>query len=186
MTVTVQNGVQTISTTLDTAVVIQEMKPTTKSSARYVALRLHQRVPSGSLYSSVLTVDASLSVAWIRKEEIRTDETYEFWVVASSEYLSHPLYPEEMRELAHWHWDTKNDGYKAMNQHVHTKRIYPHNSNASAAILLILFMVFDLLIVYLHDYQERLTNYPGMKQTRIFALRMTRWLIIGAAFRDYW
>lgn len=131
-------------------------------------------------------VDASLSVAWIREEEIRTDETYEFWVVASSEYLSHPLYPEEMRELAHWRWDTENDGFKAMNQHVHTKRIYSHNSNASAAILLILFMVFDLLSIYLHHYQERLTNYPGMKQTRIFALQMTRWLIIGAAFRDYW
>jgi hypothetical protein len=54
-------------------------------------------------------VDASLSVAWIRKEEAKTGEHHEFWVVASSEYLSHPLYPEEMRQLAHWcQWYNEN------------------------------------------------------------------------------
>jgi len=96
-----------------------------------------------------------------------------------------PLYGEEMRELAHWRWDTENDGFKALNQHVHTKHIYSHDSHASQVILLILFVVFNLLSIYLHHCQERLTHYPGMKQTRIFALRMMRWIMIGAAFRDY-
>jgi hypothetical protein len=130
-------------------------------------------------------VDASLSVVWIQEEDIRTGEPYEFWVVASSEYLCQPLYGEEMRELAHWRWDTENDGFKALNQHVHTKHIYSHDSHASEAILLILFLIFNLLGIYLHHYQEQITHYPGMKQTRIFALRMMRWIMIGLAFRDY-
>ncbi len=130
-------------------------------------------------------VDAPLSVAWVREEDIRTGESYEFWVVASSKYLRQPLYGEEMRELAHWRWDTENDGFKALNQHVHTKRIYSHDSHASEAILLILFLIFNLLGIYLHYYQEQITHYPGMKQTRIFALRMMRWIMIGLAFRDY-
>ena len=130
-------------------------------------------------------VDASLSVAWVREEDIKTGETYEFWVVASSEYLTQPLYAEEMRELAHWRWDTENDGFKALNQHVHTRHIYSHDSHASEAILLILFLIFNLLGIYLHHYQEQITHYPGMKQTRIFALRMMRWIMVGAAFQDY-
>ncbi len=48
------------STTMDTVMVIQEVKPSTKSDARYVAFRLHQSVPRGSLHSSVLTADVLL------------------------------------------------------------------------------------------------------------------------------
>ena len=129
-------------------------------------------------------VDAPLSVAWVREVEIPTGKRHEFWVVASSEYLSHPLYPEEMRELAHWRWDTENNGFRAMNQHVHTKHIYSHDSHVSEAILLILFMIFNLLGIYLHDFQQ-LMHYPGMKQTRIFALRMMRWLMVGVALSGY-
>ena len=130
-------------------------------------------------------VDASLSVAWIREEDLRTGQSYEFWVVASSKYLSRPLYGQEMRELGHWRWDTENNGFKALNQRVHTKRIYSHDSHASEAILLILFLIFNLMGIYLHRCQEQLTHYPGMKQTKIFALRMMRWLMVAFAFRDY-
>ena len=28
-------------------------------------------------------------------------------------------------------------------------------------------------------------DYPGMKQTRVFTLRMMRWLMVVFAFRDY-
>jgi hypothetical protein len=51
---------KTISITMDTTMVIQEMKLTTRSYARYVAFRLHQIVPRGSLHSSVLTADVLL------------------------------------------------------------------------------------------------------------------------------
>jgi hypothetical protein len=65
------------------------------------------------------------------------------------------------------------------------KHIYSHDPHASEAILLILFMVFNLLSVYLYHCQNQLMHYPGMKQTRVFALRMMRWLMIGLAFSGY-
>jgi hypothetical protein len=130
-------------------------------------------------------VDAPLSVAWVREEHIKTGESHEFWVVASSKYLSQPLYGGEMQELAHWRWDTENNGFKALNQRVHTKRIYSHDSHASEAILLILFLIFNLLGIYQHRYQEQLMNYPGMKQTKIFTLRMMRWIMAGIGSGDY-
>jgi len=70
MTATVQNVVrrETISTTSDIARDTQEMKPSTRFNARYVAFRLLQRVPSGNPYSSVLTVDVPL----LRSKNVKT------------------------------------------------------------------------------------------------------------------
>ena len=63
-----------------------------------------------------------------------------FWVVTSASYLI----PEELRELAHLRWDVENNGFKAANQTVVTKRIYSHNLHAQAAVLLILLTVCNL------------------------------------------
>jgi len=62
MTATVQIVVhqRNIFITLDTAMVIQEMNLSTKSSARYVAFKLRQSVLSGSPGSSALIVDVHL------------------------------------------------------------------------------------------------------------------------------
>ena len=45
-------------------------------------------------------VDASLCVAWVQEEDLRSGEQEEFWVVASAEYLTVALTAQEMRELA--------------------------------------------------------------------------------------
>ena len=42
-------------------------------------------------------VDAELSVAWIKEEYLRTRENKEFFVVASTQFLTKPLDAEEMR-----------------------------------------------------------------------------------------
>jgi len=55
------------------------------------------------------------------------------------------LIPEELRELAHLRWDVENNGFKAANQTVVTKRIYSHNPHAQAVVLLILLTVCNLL-----------------------------------------
>ena len=127
-------------------------------------------------------IDAPLSVAWVKEEYLRTQEHEEFWVVASSEYFKKPLDAEEMRELGHWRWDVENNSFKELNQTVHTKHIYSHDDTASEAILLILFLVFNLLGLYLLAYMSRLTPYSGMKQTRKFAILITRCIIIAFAF----
>ena len=129
-------------------------------------------------------VDVPLQVAWVREEELNSGKRHEFWVVASSEYLCRPLNGEEMRELAHWRWDEENNGFKAANQRVNTKRLYCHDRHAKTAILLLLFLVFNLLSVYLWQCQSGLNRYPGMKRTRVFFEQLVRFVFIAAAFSD--
>lgn len=141
-------------------------------------------------------VDAPLQVAWVREQDVYVysgkkrhkgkphDGSHEFWVIASAEYLERPLSAEEMRELAHWRWDQENAGFKAANQRVKTKRLYSHHTQAKQAILLLLFVVFNLLGIYLHRYRHHIAAYPGMKQTRRFQEQMLWLLLVLDAFLD--
>ncbi len=99
-------------------------------------------------------VDTDLTVAWVIETHLRTGELTEFWVITSAK----TLLPQEVRELAHWRWDVENHGFKSLNQTVVTKRIYSHDPTASEAILLILFVVFNLLSLFLLRVCHRLTN----------------------------
>lgn len=130
-------------------------------------------------------VSASLSVASVKEVYLRTGEIKEFWVVASNEYLKVVLSAFEMRELAKMRWDVENNGFKDLNQTVCTKHIYSHDENASEAILLILFCVFNLLAIYLLLYAQSLTDYPGMKQTKKFAIELIRCIMKALAFIKY-
>ncbi|MFQ5753339.1 MAG: hypothetical protein ACE5HI_15215 [bacterium] len=130
-------------------------------------------------------IDTKLSVAQVVEIDLRTGQREEFFVVASSKYLTKPLSAEEMRELAHWRWDIENNGFKELNQTVHTKHIYSHDNTAQEAVLLILFIVFNLLGLYLHKHIAELTDFPGIKLTRKFAIFLLRCIIIAAAFLEY-
>jgi len=118
-------------------------------------------------------VDTDLTVAWVIETHLRTGELTEFWVITSAK----SLLPQEVRELAHWRWDVENHGFKSLNQTVVTKRIYSHDPTASEAILLILFIVFNLLSLFLLRVSHRLT-YPGMKPTRLFRINLLRHYLI--------
>lgn len=127
-------------------------------------------------------IDTELSVAQVDEVDLRTGEQNQFFAVASSKYLKRPLNAEEMRELAHWRWDIENNGFKELNQTVHTKHIYSQDNTAQQAVLLILFIVFNLLGLYLLKYIDDLTNFDGIKKTRKFALFLLRCIIIATAF----
>ncbi len=72
-------------------------------------------------------------------------------------------------------------GDKSLNQTVVTKRIYSHDSTASYAILLILFIVFNLLGLFLLRVGQQLT-YPGLKPTRLFAIHLLRHYLIALSY----
>ena len=129
-------------------------------------------------------ITVPLSVAWVVEENLRTGEQEQFWVVASAEYLTKPLTAEEMRELGHWRWDVENNGFKELNQKLKTKHIYSHDDQAQQAVILILFVVFNLLGLYLLFYLAKLTPFVGMKQTRKFAVFYLRCLLIVLAYFD--
>lgn len=146
-------------------------------------------------------LDVPLQVAWVRESHVYpsrqkklkdnkkgsgfcNEDENEFLVVASCQHLARPLTAEEMRQLAHWRWDQENDGFKAANQHVKTKRLYSHDPNAKMAILLMLLVTFNLMSIYLHRYGRQLTDFPGMKQTKLFQLEMMRIYCYIWAFLD--
>jgi hypothetical protein len=93
------------------------------------------------------------------------------------------LTPEELRELAHWRWD--NNGFKSLNQTVVTKRIYSHDPVAQAAILLILFAVFNLLLVFLSGQWTKITQYLGVEPTRRLGIELLRQFAIVYAYLEY-
>jgi len=117
-------------------------------------------------------VEAPIKGAWVQEEDLRTGERREFWVLTSLEELT----AEEMRELAHWRWDIENNGFKSLNNLVHTKHLYAHDLHAAEAMTLILFIAGNLLQLFLARItQEELEALLGeLKRTRRFLQQQLR------------
>lgn len=119
---------------------------------------------------SMTGVEKEVTIAWVREEKVN-GEVEEFWVITTADYLT----AEEMRELAHIHWDIEVNGFKELNQKMHTKHLYSHNYNAWQAVLLILFITFNILEEFIHQFEEKIFRlYPGIKRTRLFLIRQVR------------
>ena len=90
-----------------------------------------------------------------------------------------------LRELAHLRWDVENNGFKAANQTVVTKRIYSHNSRAQAAVLLILLTVCNLLLLFYSQEASRLFDYLGVSPTRQLGIELLRTFLMVSAYIEY-
>ena len=95
------------------------------------------------------------------------------------------LIPEGLRELAHLRWDVENNGFKAANQTVVTKRIYSHNPHAQAAVLLILLTVCNLLLLFYSQEASRLFDYLGVSPTRQLGIELLRTFLVVSAYIEY-
>ena len=127
---------------------------------------------------SMTGVDKKVTVAWVREENMK-GEVSEFWVITTADYLT----AKEMRELAYIRWDIEINGFKELNQKMHTKHLYSHDANAWLAILLILFMGFNILEEFVHHVQEKIFKlFRGIKRTRKFIIKRIRQAITYAAY----
>lgn len=117
-------------------------------------------------------VAAPFKVAWVRETDLRTGQTYEFWVLPTRQSLS----ADEMRELAHWRWDIENNGFKTLNALVHTKHLSAHAPQAAEAMLLLLFLAGNLLQLFWAQVDPaRLTALLGrVKHTRRLGQQLLR------------
>lgn len=122
-----------------------------------------------------------LTVAKVEEVVIGTGQVLTFWVVTSATSLT----PEELRELAHLRWDVENNGFKSANQTVVTKRIYSHNPQAQAAVVLILFTVCNLLFLFHSQVAQRLTDYLGVSPTRQLGIELLRTFLTVYAYCEY-
>ena len=112
---------------------------------------------------------------------VPSGEVLTFWVVTSASYLI----PEELRELVHLRWDVENNGFKAVNQTVVTKRIYSHNPHVQAAVLLILLTVCNLLLLFYSQEASRLFDYLGVFPTRQLGIELLRTFLMVSAYIEY-
>lgn len=127
-------------------------------------------------------VDHPIKVAWVVEENIRTGKEIQFWVLASLEEVT----AGEMRELAHWRWDIENNGFKALNGLVHTKRIYSHSLHAAEAMTLILFIAGNVLQLFFSQItpEEIEALFGKVKLTRGFLQRQLRASVAALAAPD--
>ena len=93
--------------------------------------------------------------------------------------------PQEIRELGHWRWDVENNGFKALNQTVITKRIYSHDPVGQQAVLLILFTIFNLLGLFLSRNWSMLVDFLGVEPTRQLAIELLRYFLIALAYLEF-
>lgn len=72
-------------------------------------------------------------------------ETHRFWVLSQDQNLS----AVSLRELAHQRWFIENEGFKALNEQVHSKHLYSHDSH-TALILSMLQIIGAMLMAAYH------------------------------------
>lgn len=70
--------------------------------------------------------------------------TIEFWVISTDESLA----AVDMRELGHLRWQIENNGFRALNDLVHSKRVWTRGEQKAEmfpVLLLLMFLGFDLM-----------------------------------------
>lgn len=96
--------------------------------------------------------DGTLKVAIVTETQLKPRKgskgsrptTIEFWVISTDESLA----PQEMRELGHMRWQIENNGFRALNNLVHSKRVWTRGKDKAEmfpVLLLLMFLAFDLL-----------------------------------------
>lgn len=73
--------------------------------------------------------------------------TIEFWVIVTDETLA----PAEMRELGHLRWQIENNGFRALNDLVHSKRVWARGEDRAEmfpVLLLLMFLGFNLMSTF--------------------------------------
>lgn len=68
-------------------------------------------------------------------------QTHRFWVISQDQNLS----AVSLRQLAHSRWFIENNGFKALNEQVHSKHLYSHDSH-TAWVISLLQLIGSMLI----------------------------------------
>lgn len=71
-------------------------------------------------------------------------ETHRFWVLSQDQSLS----AISLRELAHSRWFIENKGFKALNEQVHSKHLYSHDSDTAWVVSLLQIIGAMLISAY--------------------------------------
>lgn len=107
------------------------------------------------------TTDIKLKVARVEETHLkgpRAGQITRFWVISQDPSLT----AFNLRELGHWRWQIENNGFRSLNEQVHSKHIFSHNFQVAmvlAHLQLIGFLLMDAYRCHLQELRERLKNF---------------------------
>ena len=132
-------------------------------------------------YARTNSCDRRYSMA--RVEEYRGGEKISLFYVFSTDKELDGL---TLRELAHQRWYIENDGFRMLNAHIHSKRVWSKNRQVLQNLLLIQILAVGLLMLFRREYRLRIHKaYPNVKQTLGFVSSLLfEYCYIGAHWVD--
>ena len=112
-------------------------------------------------------IDRELKIAWVEEFYFKKKRQESFSVITTMLELK----ALDMRELGHRRWSIENNGFKELNEQCNTKRIFSHQETAQCAVILILFIAFNLFNLFTAeiDYERDIRPvYGGVTLTKNF------------------
>lgn len=94
--------------------------------------------------------DSRFKIARVFERYVKTGEQQCFYVITTRKSLS----ANRMRELGHNRWYIENDGFKMLNAHVKSKRIWNKDVKVLANLTLIWALAFSLLWLFRRRYDH--------------------------------
>ena len=92
-----------------------------------------------------------------------------FYVITTDKSLD----GKQMRQLARRRWYIENDGFKTLNNHIHSKRIWTQGKVEHLNLLLIQILSFSLLMLFRKEYGYKISRiYKSKKITLSFVARI--------------
>jgi len=94
-------------------------------------------------------VDFPMKVAMVEEyyPKRKKNKEVRFFVITTLEGLS----AMEIRELGHLRWRIENNGFKALNDQTNCKHVYTHDENVFDALMMILFIAWNLLNAFVES-----------------------------------
>ncbi len=112
--------------------------------------------------------DRRFQIARVMEKKVGED-WQSFYVITTDKSLD----GEQMRQLAHRRWYIENDGFKTLNNHIHSKRHWTQGKREHLNLLLIQILAFSLLMLFRKEYGYKISQiYRSRKITLSFVTQI--------------
>ena len=95
-------------------------------------------------------VGKTFKVARVKEKHLKSGAETVFWVITTKESLD----GKQMRELAHRRWSIENNGFKELNDQVHSKRVWTHDENVWQELFWIQMMAVNLMGLFVEWVEQ--------------------------------
>jgi len=113
--------------------------------------------------------DNRYKVAKVVECKLKSGEERFFYVITTDKTLP----SKEMREFAHDRWYIENDGFKMLNAHLQSKRIWSKNDTVLSNLISIWMLAYSLITLYRREYGHCIRKkYHQVKVTINFVIQI--------------